>query len=172
MKAIKIKSYLEVVTDLAVLLVALLVFGTFVWNLWSKHSSIQPSPGLIVGKYFPELRGLDYDRSPKTILIAMSTGCDFCTHSTPFYKQLTEAQRERNSPVHIVGLFPESERTVDQFLHQYQLSIDRVSNVDFTSLNVAGTPIIIVVDSRGRILNFWVGQLSKDAEQEIIKTIS
>src|SRR2546425_4089346 len=89
-----LRNYLEITTNAAVLIVALLIISVFVGAYFIKSS---PKPwlegGLKVGQTFSQVAGINYNEAPKTLLIAMSTKCAYCAASMPFYKKLVEAQR-------------------------------------------------------------------------------
>ena len=102
----------------------------------------------------------------------MNTRCGYCNESIPFYKQLVEAQQSSDQNVRLVAVLPNSEVEVKQYMQQQQLNISTVPKVNLQTLKVAGTPTIILVDNGGRVLDFWVGKLPQDSEQQVIKIIS
>jgi thioredoxin-related protein len=171
MKAAKLKSFLEVATNVAVLLVAIAVLGTFVANL-TRKSGPQLHVGLEKGQALADIPSINYSNSPKTMLIAMSTKCHYCSESAPFYKQLVDAYHASGNQIRLVAVFPESENEVKAYIQQQQLDIETVSSVNFQSINVSGTPSLILVDSRGKIQDFWLGKLPNDVEQQVLKSIS
>ncbi len=168
----KLKHYLEIATNIAVLLVAVVVLGTFAWKYFTPKPQIQLQVGLQKGTTFAQLPGIDYSKAPKTLLIALSSKCDHCSESLPFYKQITFEQRKNINASHIVAIFPESQSEVEQFAGQEELNLDTVAGVDFYALNLVATPTVILIDNSGKIIDFWIGKLSKNVEQEIIKAIS
>jgi thioredoxin-related protein len=168
----KLKHHLEIATNIAVLSVAIVVLGTFVWKYFTPKSQIQLQAGLQKGTTFAQLPGVDYSNAPKTLLIALSSKCDHCSESLPFYKQVTDKQSENINASHIVAIFPDTQSEVEQFTRQKDLNLDTVAGVDFQALNLIATPTVLLVDNSGKIIDFWIGKLSKDAEQEIIRAIS
>src|SRR5204863_9489624 len=40
------------------------------------------------------LAGLDWSKSPRTLLMALSTTCHFCSESAPFYQKLQQQKRD------------------------------------------------------------------------------
>lgn len=102
----------------------------------------------------------------------MSTKCSYCSESVPFYQQLAKENREDGTGTRIIAIFPETESEVKQYLKQKQLEIATVASINFKSFNIAGTPTMILVDNNGKVRDFWVGRLSKDGEQQIIRAIS
>lgn len=162
----KLKSYLEVITTVAVLLAAVAVVKTYLFSPTQK-SAAQLQSGLQKGATLEPLPGVDYGDSPQTLLIAMNTHCGFCKESIPFYNQLAELQRN-NKSTRAIAIFPNSEDEVRQYVKQQQLGLNAIATVDFNKLSLAGTPTMILVDKSGKVLDFWVGKLSTDAEQQVI----
>jgi hypothetical protein len=93
-KASKLKNLLEVVTNVAVLLVALVVLGTFAWSYFAAQPRQLPHVGLQKGKEFAAVAGVNYGDSSQTLLVAINTHCGYCKGSLPFYRQLIEANRK------------------------------------------------------------------------------
>jgi peroxiredoxin len=158
---------LEIVTNIAILLVAFLIVGTFAGNYFLKQSKPRLSSGLRVGQTFSQIQGVTYKESPQTLLIALSTKCGYCAASVPFYERLAESRQE-NPATHVVGIFPDSGEEIKQFAEQQHLSIES-RTADFKGLGLNSTPTIILLDREGKVLNFWVGQLSAQGEAEVFK---
>jgi thioredoxin-related protein len=172
MKLSKTQKYLEVVTNVAVLLVALAVLTAFAWGYFVNQRSATLQNGLQIGQHIGRLTNLDYASAPRSLLIVMTTKCSFCTESMPLYRQIVKAQQARDSTTRIVAVFPNTDREVKEYLQQNQLQIDSVSEVDLRTLNVAGTPTLILVDNGGKILDYWIGKLPEESELEVIKAIT
>lgn len=172
MNQVKLKGYLEVATNIAVLLVALAVLGTFAWNYFGRTPAPQLQTGFQKGQTFAQVPGVSYESSPQTLLIAMSTNCHYCTESLPFYKQLVEAQRANGQATHIVAVFPNPEAEVRQYVQQNNLDLKTIAGVDFGALNISGTPTAILIDENGKVRDFWIGRLPQEQEQQVIQAVS
>ena len=165
MRQEKILRNLEIVTNAAILLVAVLIVGTFASRYFMKPLKPSLSGGLQVGQTFSNIEGITYQDSPKTLLIAVSAKCTYCISSIPFYERLAEAQRA-NPSTRIVQVFPSFE---DVKALAGQKGSMESRTVDFRSLGLTSTPTMILLDNDGRVLNFWVGQLSPQRETEVLK---
>jgi hypothetical protein len=172
MKQLRLKTSLEVATNAAVLLVALLVLGNFAW----VHLAEKPAPGIKAGlrkgDAFPTLPGVAYDKSSQTLVLAMSSKCEHCNESLPFFKQLVETNVENNDGTRIVAVFTEKPEEVWRYISEQQLRLNTIPGIDFKALNLPGTPSAILISSEGRVLNFWIGKPSKDAEKEMLDSIT
>ena len=136
----KVKTYLEIATNIAVLAVSTLVLGLFAWSYLAQKTAPQIQDGLQKGKALPRLSGVDYSNSPRTLIMALSTRCGYCKESLPFYKQLVVAEHENNKTTRLLAMFPDTKDAVDQYISQNQFKVDTISEVDFRALNIAGTP--------------------------------
>lgn len=172
MSQTKLKSYLEVTTNVAVLLVALAILVTLAWNYFGRRPAPLLQAGFQKGQTFAQVPGIRYDSSPQTLFIAMNTHCHYCAESLPFYKQLADAQRTSSRATHVVVLFPNQETEVMQYVQQNGLDLETIASVDFSALNISGTPTLILLDDDGRVLDFWVGKLPQEQEQQVVKAVT
>ena len=168
----KLKTGLEVATNVAVLLVAVTILGLFAWNYYQgRQLQTRLMSGLQKGTTLAALPGLNYSASPRTLLIAMNTRCQYCTASVPFYNQLAAFQKANDKTLRVVAVFPDTVDEVHQYVEQKQLGLETMSAMDLSKVNISGTPTMILVDSSGKILDFWVGQLATDVEQQVIESL-
>jgi len=168
----KVKTFLEVATNVAVLLVALVFLGSFVWHYFAPAEKVGIVSGLSKGAMFSSLPGMNYKDAGQTLILALSSKCDFCTENMPFYKQLIESQRHNQNFTRIVGVFPDTENEIQRYIQEWKLNLETIPDMDFNELNLAATPTLILVDRSGKILDFWIGKPSEEVQQQIIKTIS
>lgn len=166
------KKYLEIATNVAVLLVAVTFLSILAWNYFARQTQPRLQTGLQRDQILPQAHGISYSDSPQTLLIAINTNCAYCTQSVSFYNRLVNIQRGRTETTRIIAIFPNSEEDVRQYVQRERLNVDAVAAVDFRSLNVAGTPTVILVDRSGRVLDFWIGMLPTVAENQVIESIS
>jgi thiol-disulfide isomerase/thioredoxin len=167
MNLAKAKTLLEVATNVAVLLVAAVFLGNFAWNYAHRKPAQQLRLGLEKGKSFAPLDGVDYSHAPQTLLIAMNTTCGYCKESIPFYQQLVSNRAEQNKTTKLIAIFSERQNVVQQYLEENQLEIESISSADFKALNLAGTPTLVLLDNSGKVIDFWVGKLPKEAEPQV-----
>jgi hypothetical protein len=60
---------------------------------------------------------------------------------------------------------------VEQYKERNQLDVESVAALNYNALNVNGTPTLILVDSTGRVLEFWVGKLSQEEERQVMEAV-
>jgi hypothetical protein len=124
--------------------------------------------GFEKGQHLAPIPGISYGKAPRTLLIALNTNCGFCTESVPFYNRLAEAQRVGNSLIRIVAVFPNSEKEVQQYPHLHGLALSSKAAVDLRSLNVVGTPTMLLLDQNGNIVDFWLGKPTEAVQNQIM----
>jgi hypothetical protein len=172
MKEAKIKNYLEIATNIAVLLAALGFLSTLSWSHFTGRAVPEPQSGFQTGQALPRLPQVDYSSSPQTVLIAMNTQCHFCTESISFYNDLARAQQGKDKTTRIIAVFPNAESEVRQYVQQNQLQLETIAGADLKALNIRGTPTIILVNKSGKVLDFWVGKLSEDEKRQITNVLA
>jgi hypothetical protein len=165
-------KYIEVSSNLAVLVLAMTLLGAVVSTRWlAQPEKTKFDDGLQKGQVLAQLPTIDYSATPQTVVLAISTTCNYCMESLPFYKRLLEAQQTAGQRTRMVAVFPNPKPEVEQYKEQNQLHVESVPALNYSTLNLTGTPTLILVDSTGRVLDFWVGKLSKEEEQQVIAEI-
>ncbi len=118
------------------------------------------------------MSGVDFTQSERTLVIAMSANCHFCTESLPFYNDLARTQREVGDATRIVAVFPEEERVVEQYAKQHGFEVSTIAGVNLSGMGISGTPTMILLDQKGKVLDFWTGKPSTDTQQQVAKAIT
>ena len=100
------------------------------------------------------LPGIDWSKSNRTVLLALSTTCHFCTASAPFYQKL-----EQQSPndLRLVAVLPQSVEDGRAYLNKLGVAIQDVVQAPLASVGVSGTPTLLLVDREGSVIESWVG---------------
>jgi len=168
----KTQRYMTIATNIAVLLASIVIIYTCAWSYFVKRSKSQLTPGLHKGQVLAPLPSYDYGSATQYLLIAMNPNCSYCNEGMPFYRELTRLPQPPDHPTRIMASFQIPLEEANQYIKQQQFDINTVAAVDFRSINVSATPSIILIDSNGKIMDFWIGQLSEDAKQQVIKAIT
>ncbi len=171
MKAIKYKQVLEVVTNLAVL-VAAIVLVAFVMRSYFTTPPKRAAAKLPAGVTLGEIKDLDYGDAQRILILVLSTQCKYCVQSAPFYRTLASMSGNLTQRTRILGVFPEDETSVKAFLAKSQVEMEFRSDVDLSKLNVSSTPTLILLDKGKNIVNSWVGTLGAEQQADVVKTIS
>ena len=117
-----------------------------------------------------ELAGLDLSGEDRTLLLVLQKGCHFCTESGPFYQRLAREAAARGGRVKLLAVLPQDEAEGRKYLDGLGVTIERVAQARLGSLDVTGTPTLIMLD-RGKVSDVWVGALTPERETEVLNKL-
>jgi hypothetical protein len=85
---------------------------------------------------------------------------------------LVEAWQENAAKVNIVAAFINKDTAlVKSYADEKQLSVQAIAGVDLDKLGIHSTPTVILVDSAGKVLESWSGELQPDGEREVFAAL-
>lgn len=174
---------LEVLANVAVLITALILCSVLVKKYLLSKSEVQPAattsqsvPSANQARRTPtdvgskiSLDGIEWSKGERTVVLALSTSCRFCTESAPFYRQL-EQKKPRN--VQLVAVLPQQVADSRGYLNRLNVRMDKVVQAALSSIRVTGTPTLLLVDKNGVVENLWVGKLSERDSQAVLEQIA
>ena len=128
----------------------------------SRKHSIAPGTKL-------SLPGIDWSKSDRTLVLALSTNCHFCTESGPFYQKLEQQKRDN---VRLVALFPQPLQDSRTYLDKLGIKVDDVVQSPLSSAGASGTPTLVLIDNQGAVIDSWVGKLSDGVAEEVTLRVS
>src|SRR5690348_2533094 len=115
------------------------------------------------------LQGVDWSKSEENLVLFLSTGCHFCSESAEFYRRLIPTATSRQIPV--LAVLPQSESEGRSYLQLLGVPVPAVMQGSLSSVNVSGTPTILLLDRHGKLRKAWVGKLSVDEEQQVLASL-
>jgi thioredoxin-related protein len=158
------KNHLETAVNIAILgafvMVAVLAGQRF-WNSRAEARSNAPKIGTHVA-----LAGVDWSKSNRNLVMALSTTCHFCSESAEFYKRLLEDVLSKKIPA--LAVLPQSTDASSKYLADLGVPIPELHQSSLEALDVSGTPTLLIVDNQGKIRQAWVGKLPPDLETQVI----
>lgn len=164
---------LELVANIAIIAVAVLLCAVLVKSYLLPASvggtAARPTgtwKGLKRGDSVA-VSGIDWQKNGKTLLLALSTTCHFCTQSAPFYQHLVK----EHGGARLIALVPQEAYEGRAYLKKLGVGIDDVRKAAMGELGLSGTPTLILVDNLGRIVDIWVGALPPDRQEEVISRL-
>ena len=167
----KLKDILDVTTNVVVVVFAVVAVGVLAKNYFAPRGA-ETGAGIRKGRAFPEFAGADYKQAPRTLILALNVDCRYCTKSVPFYNRLAEARRENVGQFNVVAAFINKEGDrVKSYAEEKRLSVETVAGVDLDKLGVHTTPTLVLVDSTGKVLDSWRGELQLDGEREVFDAL-
>jgi hypothetical protein len=131
----------------------------------------------VVGLPFPRIHGLthsgtllDLDTSNlggNQLLLVLAPACSACEENWPTWEHLVSHDKKmRTLYIDLPG------NAGPEYLYKHHLDAERVlTGLDpklQIALNIRATPTTIILDRHGRILNSWMGVMSKDDEAQAL----
>lgn len=162
-----ITQRLELLTNLAIIVAAVLLSVVLIKNyLLPDRSKDGPRDFRIPAGAKVFLPGVDWSNNNQTLLLVLQKGCHFCTESAAFYQRLV-----REGHVHLVAVLPQTRDEGKKYLDDLGVAIEEVKQAQLDSINVHGTPTLILVNNQGVVMTSWVGKLSADGEAEVLRRL-
>jgi len=169
----KVYQKIELTANILIIAVALLIGGVVVKKYF--YPTVSGAPQAAPERKSPTIGGkisnaeFDWSKNNKNVLLVMSKGCRYCTESAGFYKKLIEQAQGKD--VKITAVLPQPKAEAEQYLNELGISGIEIRQSQLDSLDVSGTPTIILVNNNGEISNFWLGKLPSDKEEEVLNTL-
>lgn len=155
------------------LLGILLTFSLTRWYI-SEYSAVPVSPDFFLkaGDVIEEFGGLRWGSS-RTLLIALSPGCEVCNTSVAFYRRLLHTRATEGWSVRVVVIFPLElrEKDCNSYLESRHLVPDKVVMAPFDRIGIPATPTLALIDASGRASSVWYGLLSEDREHDLLQKL-
>jgi hypothetical protein len=159
---------IELLANVAILLVALLVVGVLVQKYFMPARP-EPIAGLPVGSKV-SLPDIDWAKNERTLLLVLKEDCRFCSASAPFYQRLARETTGRGN-LRLVAVLPQPVEDGKRYLSGLGVAVDEVRQASPAALSMGATPTLILTDRNGRVAASWVGQLPPDKENEVLASL-
>jgi len=164
----RINLALNVMIALVLVSIAVVVIRHY-WH--PGRSAVPPRDYGVPAGSKVSLPDIDWEKNGQTLLLVLDTGCAYCTASAPFYQQIVR-ESAHNRGVQLIATFPQEISKSKQYLKDHNVSIDEVRQSSLNAVGVKGTPTLILINSKAEVLRSWPGQLSPEAEKEVLLKIS
>jgi peroxiredoxin len=158
---------IEVATNVAILCAFVLVASLAAKRLWEPSSSVSSGPS--VGTKV-SLQGIDWSTSKQSVVLALNTGCHFCSESADFYRRLVSSADRKETRV--LALLPQPVSDSRAYLEKLGVTVTDVVQSPLSVAGVSGTPTVLLVDRQGRIRKAWVGKLGPEQEGQVIADLN
>jgi len=114
---------------------------------------------------------IEWAKSDETLLVVLQKGCRFCDESAPFYQRLTKALSIKPQ-TRIVAVFPGTQEENKQYLQDKKIEIADIKQLSPSSLGVAGTPTLLLVNNSGVVIDEWRGKLTPNQEEQVLNRLT
>lgn len=108
--------------------------------------------------------------SRASLILGLSTACQFCTESMGFYRTLAELDVVRDGRLRLAVVSLQTPDATRLYLSEHRLAIGPVVQFRESGVPIASTPTVILVKGDGVVERSWAGQLAKEEERTLIKT--
>jgi peroxiredoxin len=115
------------------------------------------------GKPFP-LENIEWKE--KNLVLYLSTSCRYCKESAGFYQRLVKETAGKG--VKLLAVLPQTDEENKSYLEGLGVNISEVYSSGLTSIGVSGTPTLLLVDSKGTIVDTWKGKQPEEGENRIL----
>lgn len=165
------KNRIEVAANLMIIVVALLLCGVLVNRYVLSDSIVARSDqkGVMPGDRI-SFDGIDWRESDRTLILALSTDCRYCTESIPFYQKLSE-KRTQGSGVRLITLMPQEVEGAKKYLTEHKVQVDGMAHISQSNTFPKGTPTLILVGKDGAVIESWAGKLTTDRENKVLTAV-
>jgi len=165
-----VKSILENATNIALLVICSLLMWQFAarYNLRAHNSSAPGHNVSLDGKSLNAFSDYKWSDHYKTLLLGLKVGCRYCEANMSFYKQLSDLSRAHKLKATPLVFMPDSKESAIQLLKSNDINIDGIYAHPLSSVQIYGTPTLMLVDSHGRVEKAWVGQLAPSDEEQVV----
>lgn len=138
---------------------------TFVSGALARSSVDGPRLGKSLGQF-----GIEWRKSATNVLLILGANCRYCTMSMPFYRKLVEEANKLPSG-QIVALFSHDLELGRNYLQSHDLNISTVKGSITVPWGKLFTPTLLFADSRGVIVNAWVGKINDSDEETVLSLL-
>lgn len=163
---ISISKKIELLANIAIIVVACLLAAVVIKNyLRAKPSGESTvSESRIFDSQKLSILNIDWRQSNQTLLLAISNSCHFCTESASFYKQLAHVKGRTR----LIAVLPQPINEGKKYLDGLGVVVDDIKQSPLPSIDVSGTPTLILVNHDGTVMRTWIGKLPQHQEKEVL----
>jgi hypothetical protein len=160
---------LESGLNVLLMLACLALVGGIAYAHFGPSRSAQSSLAVPLKGEKLKISGVEWSNSQRTLVLALSTHCHFCTASGDFYKRLQAVAAARGVP--IVAVLSQPTDEARQYLENLGVSTTVIKQAPLATVSVSATPTLMVVNLEGVVTDSWTGQLSPEFEKEVISKL-
>ncbi|HLJ88646.1 MAG TPA: hypothetical protein VKZ53_17635 [Candidatus Angelobacter sp.] len=163
------KFSLESIANAAIIIICVLLLAQFVrrHDFFGKGPS-QDTASSLTGTTLASLQEYRWSDHDKTLVLALQVGCHYCEASMPFYGRLAQLQQSHRIHPNLLALMPDENASGTQVLKSFGVDIACACGHPLSSMHIAGTPTLLLVNAQGRVERVWEGQLPSSGENEVI----
>ena len=165
---------IELAANISIIAVAVLLCAVLVKNHilgqppTAVNAASERTPAIQRGIGTPHTSlDVDWKQSRQTLVLAISSGCHYCTESGSFYQTLVQ----RKNGTRVVAVLPQSVDEGKIYLQKLGVTVDEVRQLPLDKMGVERTPTLMLVDNSGVVKGSWVGKLPVESETDVLQRL-
>ena len=155
------------ILNIAILLVALVLSGLLVRKFFFQPQ--RPNYRLTTDAKI-RINGINWADSDRTVLLALSKECKYCSGSAEFYRRLAAGIASQTN-TRLLAVFSEKESEAEAYLKRLEVPIRELRYVSLASLGIKNVPTVAIVDRNGVVTYMWVGKLPPFEEKGLMSKL-
>src|SRR5215813_9686201 len=116
----------------------------------SRRSHTATLPRVKIGERV-NLPELSSRRAGHTLVMVISSQCEYCVSDLPFYRRLSEMRGASGGELRLVAALPEKTETAQMFLANACVIVDHVWPAAPAEVGVQLIPTLLLVDEEGKL---------------------
>jgi hypothetical protein len=167
--ALRPRRVFEISVNILTAVVAIVVLASAIRTyVFPPSPSADSLPQIPIGTQL-KLDGVKWRNNGRTLIFAMQVGCRYCLASIPFYKDLLRS--DTSGSLRTLAIFPQPVEESQRYVREHGLGFNDIRESRLSDIDVAGTPTLILVDSKGRVQGAWAGKLDSKQEAEVFHAL-
>lgn len=119
-----------------------------------------------------KLPGVSPGAARLTLVIVLSSQCEYCLHDLPLYQRLSAARSSSGGILHLAAVLPEKTATATAFLNSSGVATDNVLSMAPLELGVQMVPTLLLLDENGKLKRYWAGEMNREREREVMAVLT
>jgi thioredoxin-related protein len=165
-----ITQKIEFSANIAIIVVAVLLSIVLIKSYLLPDRSKEPRDLRVPTGSKVSVPGVDWAGNNRTLLVVLQKGCHFCSESAPFYQRLVREVGTAGNP-HLIAVLPQTVDEGKKYLNELGVPIEDIKQAELDAVGVGGTPTLVLVNNQGVVVNSWVGKLSAENEEGVLRQL-
>ena len=149
----------------------LLLVGVLTRSYVLSHRPDPRAMPLVKTGELVRLPGFTPGSAQSTLVLVLSSQCQYCVDDLPFYKQLSAFRKSSGDSIRLIAVLPERTSSAREFLSNAGIGADDVLSMTPRRLGVQLLPTLLLLDHDGKLQQYWVGELNQNQREEILSVL-
>lgn len=114
-----------------------------------------------------KLPGVSPTAARLTLVIVLSSQCEYCLHDLPLYRRLSSVRMSSGGMLHLIAVLPEKTATATAFLSRSGVATDNVLSMAPLEVGAQMVPTLLLLDENSKLKKYWVGEMNDEREREV-----